>query len=307
MIAWSPTACRYATVASRCATPSTAAAASTREFTILREAADSFYLVSAGALQRLDHDFLTKGMPSDGSVRFEPLTNATGVLVVAGPKSRSLLQRVSDADFRSAAFPWLSARPINIGLAQAVAMRVNFVGELGWELHHPMECQNLIFDALFEAGADLNLKPFGIRAMDSLRLEKSYRMVGTELSIEYAALESGLDRFVRLDKGDFTGRDALLAWREKGFANALVTLEVLDVEDADALGNNPLFHNGELVGRATSGGYGYRLEKSLALGMVSPALAAPGTALDIEILGERRPALVVPESPYDPGNERLRA
>ncbi len=277
------------------------------EFTILREAAGSFYLVSAGALQRLDHDFLAKAMPGDGSVRFEPLTNAVGVLVVAGPKSRTLLQRVSDADFESAAFPWLSARPINIGLAQAVAMRVNFVGELGWELHHPMECQNLIFDALFEAGADLNLKPFGIRAMDSLRLEKSYRMIGTELSIEYAALESGLDRFVRLDKGDFTGRDALLAWREKGFANALVTLEVLDVEDADALGNNPLFHNGELVGRATSGGYGYRLEKSLALGMVSPALAAPGTALDIEILGERRPALVVPESPYDPGNERLRA
>ena len=277
------------------------------EFTILREAADSFYMVSAGALQRLDHDFLTKAMPGDSSVRFEPLTNAVGVLVVAGPKSRTLLQRVSDADFGSAAFPWLSARPINIGLAQAVAMRVNFVGELGWELHHPMECQNLIFDALFEAGADLDLKPFGIRAMDSLRLEKSYRMIGTELSIEYAALESGLDRFVRLDKGDFTGRDALLAWREKGFANALVTLEVLDVEEADALGNNPLFHNGELVGRATSGGYGYRLEKSLALGMVSPALAAPGTALDIEILGERRPALVVPESPYDPSNERLRA
>ena len=277
------------------------------EFTILREAADSFYLVSAGALQRLDHDFLTKAMPGDGSVRFEPLTNATGVLVVAGPKSRTLLQRVSDADFESAAFPWLSARPINIGLAQAVAMRVNFVGELGWELHHPMECQNLIFDALFEAGADLDLKPFGIRAMDSLRLEKSYRMIGTELSIEYAALESGLDRFVRLHKGDFIGREALLAWRDRGFANALVTLEVGGVEDADALGNNPLFHNGELVGRATSGGYGYRLGQSLALGMVNPQLSSPGTALEIEILGERRPATVVPESPYDPGNERLRA
>ena len=277
------------------------------EFTILREAADSFYLVSAGAWQRLDHDTLSKGLPDDGSVRFEPLTNATGVLVVAGPKSRTLLQRVSDADFGSAAFPWLSARPINIGLAQAVAMRVNFVGELGWELHHPMECQNLIFDALFEAGADLDLKPFGIRAMDSLRLEKSYRMVGTELSIEYAALESGLDRFVRLDKGDFIGREALLAWRDRGFANALVTLEVGGAGDADALGNNPLFHNGELVGRATSGGYGYRLGQSLALGMVKPQLSAPGTALEIEILGERRPATVVPESPYDPGNERLRA
>ena len=277
------------------------------EFTVLREAADSFYLVSAGAWLRLDHDHLTKLMPGDGSVRFEPLTNATGVLVVAGPQSRALLQRVSDADFSNAAFPWLSARPINIGLAQAVAMRVNFVGELGWELHHPMECQNLIFDALFEAGADLRLKPFGIRAMDSLRLEKSYRMIGTELSIEYAALESGLDRFVRLDKGDFIGRDALLAWREKGFANALVTLEVGEAENADALGNNPLFHNGELVGRATSGGYGFRLGKSLALGMVDPQLITPGTALEIEILGERHPACVVPESPYDPGNQRLRS
>ena len=277
------------------------------EFTILREAADAFYLVSAGAWQRLDHDYLQRLMPADGSVRFADLTSALGVLVVAGPQSRTLLQRVSSADFSNGAFPWLSAQAVNIGLAQAMAMRVNFIGELGWELHHPMEMQNQVFDALFEAGADLGLKPFGIRAMDALRLEKSYRMIGTELSIEYAALESGLERFVRLDKGDFIGRGGLLAWRERGFANAFATLEVEDVRDADALGNNPLLHAGELVGRATSGGYGHRLGKSLALAMLRPELARPGTRLEIEILGERHSASVLPESPFDPGNERLRS
>lgn len=277
------------------------------EFTILREAADSFYLVSAGGLQRLDHDYLWRQMPADGSVQFQQLTGANGVLVIAGPKSRELLNRVSSNDFSNAAFPWLSARNVTVGMAPVNAMRVNFVGELGWELHHPLEYQNHIFDALFAAGADLGLQPFGIRAMDSLRLEKSYRMVGTELSIEYAALESGLQRFVKPDKGDFTGRDALLAWQQRGFDNAFVTLQVHDVEDADALGNNPLFHNGELVGRATGGGYGFRLKKSLALAMLRPDLAIEGTELEIEVLGERRHATILPDSPFDPDNKRLRA
>ena len=277
------------------------------EFTILRESAQSFYLVSAGAWQRLDHDYLRRLMPDDGSVRFQQLTGALGVLVVVGPKSRQLLQRVSDADFDNAAFPWLSARRINIGAASALAMRVNFVGELGWELHHPMECQNPIFDALFEAGADLNVKPFGMRAMDALRLEKSYRVIGTELSIEYAAYESGLQRFVHPNKGDFVGRDGLLAWQAQGFRNAFATLEVQDVTDADPLGDNPAFHHGELVGRVTSGGYGFRLDKSLALAMLHPHLAKPGAQVELEVLGVRHPATVVRESPFDPENERLRA
>ena len=277
------------------------------EFTILRETEDSFYLVSAGAFQRLDHDFLLKRMPMDGSVRFDNLTNGVGVLVVAGPKARELMSRVSATDFSTPAFPWLSGQDIDIGLAPCRAMRVNFVGEQGWELHHPLEYQNHIYDALFEAGEDLGVKPFGIRAMDSLRIEKSYRMIGTEMSIEYAAYESGLDRFIRPDKGDFIGRDALLAWRDRGFTNAFVTMEVADVTEADALGNNPLFKDGEMIGRATGGNYGWRLGKSLALGMVRPELSAVGTGLEIEILGERHAATVVPESPFDPENERLRA
>ncbi len=276
------------------------------EFTIRRESDDSFYLVSAGALQRLDHDYLKKVMPNDGSVQFTQLTGAHGVLVLAGPRARKLLERVTDADLSNEAFRWLTAQDIVVGKAPVNAMRVNFVGELGWELHHPVEYQNHIFDALFAAGEDLGLQPFGIRAMDSMRLEKSYRMVGTELSIEYSAFESGMDRFVKADKGDFLGRDALLAWQQAGIKNKLVTLEVHDVDDADALGNNALLKNGELVGRATGGGFGFRVNKSLALGMVRPDLAEPGNELEIDILGRNYKATVIPDSPFDAKNERLR-
>lgn len=276
------------------------------EYTVCREAEDAFYLVSAAAWERLDHDYLRKFMPDDGAVRFDYLTDSLGVFVVAGPRARDLLQGLSDADFSNAAFPFLNAREVELAGVPLKAMRVNYVGELGWELHHPIDRQNELFDALFEAGASLDLQPFGIRAMDAMRLEKSYRMIGAELSIEYSAYESVLDRFVFPDKGDFLGREALLASQARGLGYLLATLEVLEVEDADALGNNALTVNGELIGRATSGGYGFRVDKSLALAMVRPERAAPGTRMEIDILGQRRPAVVVPESPFDPANERLR-
>ncbi|WP_417516179.1 GcvT family protein [Minwuia sp.] len=277
------------------------------EFTVIREAKDSFYLVSAGMYQRLDHDWLKKHMPTDGSVHFQNITNSMGVLVVAGPKSRELLNRVSDADLSNDAFPWLTSQWIDVGLAPTIAARVNFVGELGWELHHPIEYQNHIFDRLMAAGQDLGIKPFGIRAMDMLRIEKSYRMVGTEMSIEYAAYESGLDRFVHPNKGDFKGRDALVAWQQKGFDNAFVTLEVHDVTDADALGNNPIYKDGKLVGRATSGNYGPRTGKSLALAVVAPEQSSIGNELEMTILDRKHRVTVIGESPYDPENEKLKA
>jgi len=277
------------------------------EFTVFREAPDRFYIVGAGALESHDWDYFSNALPNDGSVTLRKVTTQHGVLVLAGPRSRDLLSRLTDTDLSNAAFPWLSGKTINLGAATTRALRVNYVGELGWELHHPIEMQNYIFDRLMDAGADLALKPFGIRAMDSLRLEKSYRLVGRELSIEYAALESGLDRFVAPDKGDFIGRDGLLAWQARGFANRYVTLEVHGVTDADARGSEPIYHNNEIIGRATSGGYGWRLGKSLALAMVRPDLATPGTRLDIDILGQRHAATVIPESPFDPRNDRLRA
>ena len=158
-----------------------------------------------------------------------------------------------------------------------------------------------------DAGKDLGLKPFGIRAMNSLRIEKSYKLVGTELSIEYSPYESGLDRFVHPNKGSFIGLDALNKWREKGFNNKLVTLDVQNIDDADVLGNNPIYENGSVIGRATGGDYGFRLGKSIALGMVKPELANVGQKLKIEILGKKHEATILEESPYDPENKLLRA
>ena len=277
------------------------------EFTVYREGPQTFYLVSAGAMERHDHDYLVKHLPGDGSVQLQKITGQLGVLVLAGPRARDTLQKLTDRELSTASFPWLTGQSINVGPAQAKALRVNFVGELGWELHHPIEMQNRIFDQLMAAGAAFDIKPVGIRAMESLRLEKSYRMVGTELSLEYAALESGLQRFVRLNKEAFIGREALIAWQQKGFTNAFVTLEVHGVSGADARGSEPLYKGGELIGRATGGGYGWRLGKSLALGMVRPDLAEVGTELEISILGETHRATIIAESPYDPENERLRA
>ena len=276
------------------------------EFTLTRIGPERFYLVSAAALETHDFDALEKLLPADNSVRIDKVTTQRGVLVLAGPRSREVLAKVSDIDVSNAAFPWLTARRLSIKAAALIAMRVNFVGELGYELHHPIETQNAIFDALMAAGAPFGIKPFGIRAMDSLRLEKSYKLIGRELSIEYAALESGLERFVDFDKGPFLGRDALVAWRDKGFENKLVTLEVQGVTDADARGSEPVMKNGVMIGRTTSGGYGWRTGKSLALAMVGPEFSHIGGDVDVRILGETRRAIVIPDSPYDPQNKALR-
>lgn len=275
------------------------------EFTVYKRGPQRFFLVSAGAYEKHDHDYLRKLMPKDGSVTFERQTTAMGVLVLAGPKAREILGKVTATDLSTAAFPWLTGQRISIGVAQVEALRVNFVGELGWEIHHPIEMQNYIFDLLFAAGGD-DLKPFGIRAMDSMRLEKGYKLIPRELSVEYSAYESGLGRFVSLKKQTFLGRDALIARRDAGEANALVTLEVFDITDADARGSEPIFVGEELVGRATSGGYGWRTGKSLALAMLRPDLAAIGTEVEITILGTRHKAVVIADSPFDPENERLR-
>ena len=229
-------------------------------------------------------------------------------MVLAGPKSRDVLQKLTDTDLSNESFKWLTGKKINVGYATAEALRVNFVGELGWELHHPIEMQNYIFDQLMAAGEEFDIKPFGIRAMDSMRLEKSYRLIPREMSIEYSAFESGLDRFVRLDKEqDFIGKKALAAWQEKGAENGFVTLEVRGVTDADARGSEAIYKDGQVVGRATSGGFGWRVNKSLALGLVRIDLTTIGTELEIEILGEKYSAVVIEESPFDQSNECLRA
>ena len=296
------------------------------EFTITKIADEHFYVVSAGAAERYDADYLQQKLPTPvaaastgtsapgagvapGSVTLRNITGSRGVFVLAGPQSREVLAKLTDTPLDNAAFPWLTGQVAEVGLAVDVyLLRVNFVGALGWELHFPIEYAHHLFDALFAAGAEHGIGMVGMRAMESLRLEKSYRMWGTDLSPDYTPYEAGLDRFVRLNKGDFIGKPALEKQLAAGVPNRFVTFEVHGVTEADALGNEPLFDaTGALVGRATAGYYGHVLGKSLGLGYVKPAFAAVGTDLTIEILGERKRATVLVDSPYDPENKDLRA
>jgi dimethylglycine dehydrogenase len=276
------------------------------EATVYRQSDHIFYLVMAGGLESHDWDCLLRLAPADGTVVLEKVTTQFGVLVLAGPNARMILQEVTDSDLSNAAFPWLTGKAINVGYASATALRVNFVGELGWELHHPIEMQNTIYDMLMRAGEAHGIRPFGMKAMESMRLEKSYRVVGRELSIEYSAFESGLDRFVALGKPDFIGREALVEARAKGTPNRLVTMEVHGITDADARGSEPVTKDGVLVGRTTSGGYGWRIGKSLALAMVRTDLSEIGTELEMIILGAAYRATIIADSPYDAENVRIK-
>ncbi len=279
------------------------------EFTITKIGEQHFYVVSAGAAERYDSDLLQRHLPADGSVQLRNITFARGCFVIAGPRSRDLMARLVDVPLDNAAFPWLSGQVIDVGLASDVyALRVNFVGALGWELHFPICYAHHLFNAVFEAGKDLGLQPVGMRAMESLRMEKSYRMWGSDLTRDYTPFEAGLDRFVRMNKGEFLGRAALEKQLAAGVPHRFVTLEVHGVTDADPLGNEPLFDaRGVMVGRTTSGYYGHALRKSLAIGYVKPEFAVVGGSLQIEVLGERKQATVLVDSPYDPENKELRA
>jgi len=279
------------------------------EFTVTKIAEQRYYVVSAGAAERYDSDYLFKSLPTDGSVGLRNITNTRGCFVLAGPKSREVLAQLTDTPLDNASFPWLTAQTIEAGLAVDVyALRVNFVGALGWELHFPIEYAHHLFDALFEAGEAHGIGMVGMRAMESLRLEKSYRMWGSDMTPDYTPLEASLDRFVRMNKAAFIGKEALEKQLAAGVPNRFVTLEVHGVTDADPLGNEPLFEpGGRVIGRATSGYYGHCLRKSLAIGYTRAEFAQPGTQLAIEILGERKQATVLRESPYDPENLDLRA
>ena len=279
------------------------------EFTITKLADNDYYVVSAGAAERYDGDYLQKHLPTDGSVQLVNITMQRGCFVLAGPRARDVLAKLTDTPLDNASFPWLTGQVAEVGMATDVyLLRVNFVGSLGWELHFPIEYAHHLFEAIFAAGAEYGIGMAGMRAMESLRMEKSYRMWGSDLTRDYTPFEASLDRFVRMNKGDFIGKAALEKQLASGVPHRFVTLEVHGVTDADPLGNEPLFTtDGRMIGRATAGAYGHVLQKSLAIGYVKPEFATVGTALQIEILGERKQATVVVESPYDPTNNDLRA
>ena len=276
------------------------------ELTVTRLADDRFYVLSAAAAQLYDMDQLRWRIVPQEKVTITDVTDAIGVLVLAGPRARDVLAQCTDADLSNASFRWLTAKEITVaGVAGVKALRVNYVGELGWELHVPMAGMNAVFDALLAAGKPHGLALFGTYAMNALRMEKSYRGWGSELTSEIDMFEGAMERFIRLDKDDFIGRAASLSLKQRGPRIKLVTMEV-DAGDNDCRGNEPVYSNGRVVGLTTSGGYGYAVKKSLAFAYVEPALARQGEAFDVLLLGERRPARIIPDSIWDPANERLR-
>jgi len=199
-------------------------------------------------------------------------------------------------------FPWLSLRDIELGMCPVRAVRVAYTGELGWELHHPIEMQNTLWDKLFEAGAAHGLKPVGARAQNWLRQEKSYRAFGTELGRDATPLEAGLDRFVDLDK-DFHGKQAM---QETGIRARCVTLLIDGPDDADPWGREALYDGDNMVGRLTSGGYSVAFGKSIGMGYVRPELATPGQKLKVRMFDQLWDAEITVDSPHDPKNERIR-
>ncbi|WP_412551606.1 GcvT family protein [Shimia sp. MIT910701] len=269
------------------------------EMSVLRHAEDAFILITAATAQWHDFELLKHNLPE--GLELIDCTRDMSTLIVTGPKSRDILSGLSDADL---SLGWLTHQKATVAGAKVILVRVSFAGELGWEVHAPFADMPAIYDAIRDAGAT----PFGMYALNSLRLEKGYRAWKGDLSTDYSLLEGGLGRFVKLDKPqDFPGKAAIQNEKQQGVQKSFVTLKV-DAGDADAPYMSCIYHGDQIVGETTSGGWGYRVNASIALGMVKAELAVPGTELLVEIYGEKCRAVVQEDQPmWDPKNERLRA
>ena len=288
------------------------------EMTVTRLAHDRYYLNSAIGGTTHDQDWLVQHMLPGEDVTVADVTDVTAILAVTGPRARDVLATCTDADLSSAAFPWLNAREVHVAGVPVTALRVSYVGELGWELHHPIARMSELYDALLAAGEPHGMVHFGSYAMNAMRIEKAYKAWGGELTTEITPIEACLDRFVDLDTPgrDFLGRDATLARRDAagpdlaGLDMVLVYCAV-DASDSDCRGNEPTYDpagNGSAaMGITTGGAWGHTVGRSLAFAYVDPAFRAAGSTFEIALFGERHTATVLAEAAHDPTNERLRA
>ncbi len=276
------------------------------EATIARLTEDRYLLCGPTLAVLRDHDWLRRHLREENSVTLTPGSTRDAALMVMGPRSRELLQPQTDTDLSRDAAPWMSVAEISVAGRDVTAMRVSYVGELGWELHMASDDLKAVYDAISEAGRPMGLVDFGSYALNAMRLEKGYHGWGADFGIEYTVFDSGLERFVRFDKPRFTGRDAVLKQKESQ-AEWCFAGFVVDSADADALPSDPIFDGGELVGYVTSAGTGFRLGKRLALGYLKHGLNETGRAFEIEILGKRCAATVSPMPFYDPDNARLKS
>jgi glycine cleavage system T protein len=273
------------------------------DFTVTRLAEDRFRIITGTAFGQHDLAWIRSHAPEDGSVHVEDVTSRFACLGLWGPSAREILQPLTDTDLASDAFPYMHARELAFGPVPCLALRVTYVGELGWELYCPTEYGLRLWDTIWEAGRGYSLMAGGYKAIDSLRLEKGYRVWGADISADDTPWEAGLGFAVKADKGDFVGREALLARREPGRRLACL---VLSDPRSVALGSEPVRIAGEIAGRVTSGGYGYTVGRSIAYAYVPAGDAEPGRAVEVEIFGEWVAGEVVAEPLFDPDGERVR-
>jgi len=271
------------------------------DFTVTRLAEERFRIVTGTAFGQHDLAWIRSHAPEDGSVSVEDVTSKLACLGLWGPRAREILQPLTTTPLD---FPYMRARDLAVGPVPCTALRVTYVGELGWELYCPMEFALRLWDELWTAGREHGLLAGGYRAIDSLRLEKGYRVWGADVTPDETPYEAGLGFAVKLDKGDFVGREALLGVRER--ERRLCCLVLADRRSV-ALGSEPVRVEGKIVGRVTSGGYGYTVERSIAYAYLPAAAAEVGTAVEVEIFGEWVPGEVAREPLFDPEGERIRA
>jgi 4-methylaminobutanoate oxidase (formaldehyde-forming) len=275
------------------------------DFTVTRLANDRFRVITGTAFGQHDLFWIRDHAPEDGSVQVEDVTSAYACIGLWGPSARDILQPLTPTPIGSEAFPFMTAQQLAVGSVPCLALRVTYVGELGWELYCPSEFGLRLWDTLWEAGQAKGLVAGGYKAVDSLRLEKGYRVWGADVSPESDPYQSGLGFCVKLDKGEFIGRSALLKKKDARETTQLACV-VLDDSRSVALGSEPVRIAGEVAGRVTSGGYGYTVERSIAYAYV-PSTATIGTAVEVEIFGTWVPGQIAKEPLYDPGGFRIRA
>ncbi|MFT4715263.1 MAG: dimethylglycine dehydrogenase [Paracoccaceae bacterium] len=276
------------------------------DFTVTKLAEDHFFMVGSGMAERYHKRFFNAVEMPEG-VSFESLTEAMCGFNIAGPKSRELLSRLTQADLSNDAWKFMRSAQITVAGIDATAIRVSFTGDLGWEVYVNEAGQLKLYEALLDTGADLGIRPIGGRALMSLRLEKGYGSWGREYSPEYWPQEVGLDRLIKMDKPEFLGKAAYAALADNAPREKLVMLEV-EATIADASGSEPVFlPDGTPVGRVSSGSYGFFVEKSLALAFVKTEHSEPGTVLDVAVIGQPHKAVILAEAPFDPKGARLRA
>jgi dimethylglycine dehydrogenase len=275
------------------------------EVTVTRLAEDRFYLLSGAGAEERDLDHLTHQVQDGEAVEIANVTDNRGVLVVAGPRARDLLAGLTETDLGNESFRWLRGKEIEVAGVPLYALRVNYVGELGWELHCPMDRLEALYDAVWAAGEAHGIADFGVYAVNSLRMEKAYKGWAAELTNEITPVEADIERFVAYDKEDFVGKAATLKVKQAGASQICVYFEC-ETGTSDVHGGEAVLDGERVVGVTTSGGYGHVTGKSLGFAYVEPALAPPGSRFEVQVLGERRQAQVLGEPVHDPRNERLR-